>query len=160
MLATDVEAEVGRFRTRREAAVYFCCLEAMQNAGKHAGEGARITVTVASRRARAALRRSPTTAPASTRPATRCAGHGFVNMADRLGAIGGTLTVESAPGEGTTISGEIPLDRRASTRRLTSGDQCALASQSSRTSAGTEVFFVHVRERADLAGVGGRSASE
>jgi signal transduction histidine kinase len=36
-------------------------------------------------------------------------GHGFVNMEDRLGAIGGRLHVESAPGAGTTISGEIPL---------------------------------------------------
>ena len=29
---------VGRYPTETEAAVYFCCLEAMQNAGKHAGE--------------------------------------------------------------------------------------------------------------------------
>ena len=29
-----------------EAAVYFCCLEAMQNAGKHAGEGSTLTITV------------------------------------------------------------------------------------------------------------------
>ena len=35
-------------------------------------------------------------------------GHGFVNMADRLGAIGGTLTVESAPGRGTTVGGTSP----------------------------------------------------
>ena len=36
-------------------------------------------------------------------------GHGFVNMSDRVGAIGGTLTVDSTPGEGTTISGLVPL---------------------------------------------------
>jgi signal transduction histidine kinase len=36
-------------------------------------------------------------------------GHGFVNMADRVGAFGGTVTVESAPGAGTTISGRVPL---------------------------------------------------
>jgi signal transduction histidine kinase len=36
-------------------------------------------------------------------------GHGFVNMADRLGAIGGSLGVDSAPGAGTKISGSIPL---------------------------------------------------
>jgi signal transduction histidine kinase len=36
-------------------------------------------------------------------------GHGFVNMADRVGAIGGTIAVESAPGQGTTIRGRIPL---------------------------------------------------
>jgi len=32
-----------------------------------------------------------------------------VNMADRVGAIGGTIAVESAPGQGTTIRGRIPL---------------------------------------------------
>jgi signal transduction histidine kinase len=36
-------------------------------------------------------------------------GHGFVNMSDRVGAIGGTITVESSPGRGTRISGRIPL---------------------------------------------------
>jgi signal transduction histidine kinase len=36
-------------------------------------------------------------------------GHGFVNMSDRVGAIGGTLTVDSTAGEGTTISGFVPL---------------------------------------------------
>ena len=36
-------------------------------------------------------------------------GHGFVNMGDRLGAIDGTLSIESAPGQGTTINGAIPL---------------------------------------------------
>jgi signal transduction histidine kinase len=36
-------------------------------------------------------------------------GHGFVNMSDRLGAIGGTLRVDSAPGEGTRIRGTIPI---------------------------------------------------
>ena len=39
----------------------------------------------------------------------RAAGAGFTNMSDRLGAIGGTLRVESAPGRGTKIQGTIPL---------------------------------------------------
>ncbi len=34
-------------------------------------------------------------------------GHGFVNMADRLGAIGGALDVDSAAGTGTRIRGRI-----------------------------------------------------
>jgi signal transduction histidine kinase len=36
-------------------------------------------------------------------------GTGFVNMADRLGAIGGSLRVESAPGGGTSVVGFLPL---------------------------------------------------
>ena len=35
-------------------------------------------------------------------------GHGFVNMRDRLGAIGGQLSVESTPGHGTRVSARIP----------------------------------------------------
>ena len=42
-------------------------------------------------------------------PAVARRGHGFVNRADRLGAIGGTVRWESQPGHGTTISGSVPL---------------------------------------------------
>ena len=42
----------------------------------------------------------PTTAPGSTSRPARTTGHGFVNMSDRVGAIGGSITVESAPGRG------------------------------------------------------------
>ena len=46
-LPTSVEADgIGRYAEGIETAVYFCCLEAMQNAGKHAGEGAEVTVRV------------------------------------------------------------------------------------------------------------------
>jgi signal transduction histidine kinase len=37
------------------------------------------------------------------------ASRGLVNMADRLGAIGGELTVASAPGAGTTVGGYLPV---------------------------------------------------
>jgi len=36
-------------------------------------------------------------------------GAGFVNMGDRLGAMSGSLEVSSAPGQGTVLSGRIPL---------------------------------------------------
>ena len=36
-------------------------------------------------------------------------GAGFVNMGDRVGAMGGSLQVRSALGEGTSIKGRIPL---------------------------------------------------
>ena len=46
-LPTTVDADgTGRYAEGVETAVYFCCLEAMQNAGKHAGEGAELTVKV------------------------------------------------------------------------------------------------------------------
>jgi signal transduction histidine kinase len=42
---------------------------------------------------------------------------GFTNMNDRLGAIGGTLRVESAPGRGTKLAGAIPLADGSGTKR-------------------------------------------
>ena len=42
-------------------------------------------------------------------PATGAGGAGFTNMNDRLGAMGGSLRVESALGKGTHIFGAIPL---------------------------------------------------
>ncbi|MEU5182323.1 histidine kinase [Streptomyces longwoodensis] len=47
---------------------------------------------------------APATAPAGTR------GHGLPAMRARLGGLGGTLTVESAPGEGTVLSAAVPLE--------------------------------------------------
>ena len=43
-------------------------------------------------------------------PAAVARGAGLTNMTDRLGAIGGTLRIESGPGRGTRIAGAIPLD--------------------------------------------------
>ena len=109
VLPTDVEAEVGRFRPDVEAAVYFCCLEAMQNAGKHAGEGARLTVSVESDEHTLRFAVVDDGAGFDT-SSDVIRGHGFVNMADRVGAIGGRICVDSTPGQGTSIRGEIPLD--------------------------------------------------
>ena len=39
-------------------------------------------------------------------------GAGMANMADRIEAMGGTLTVTSSPGAGTTVQGRLPLDER------------------------------------------------
>ena len=45
---------------------------------------------------------------------SRCGlGAGFVNMQDRLCALGGTLRVESAPGQGTRVAGSVPAGRAA-----------------------------------------------
>jgi signal transduction histidine kinase len=112
-LPVDVVGDdVGRFPQDVEAAVYFCCLEALQNAAKHAGDGARVTVTIGRDDGNLAF----TVADDGTGfdpdgPAGR--GHGFVNMSDRVGAVGGTLTVDSAPGDGTRISGVIPIEALA-----------------------------------------------
>ncbi len=107
LLPTDVQADVGRFAPEVEAAVYFCCLEAMQNAGKHAGDGARITLHVFDDDGDLCFDVADTGAGFDA-TSDAILGHGFVNMADRLGAIGGTLKVESAPGAGSHVGGRIP----------------------------------------------------
>jgi signal transduction histidine kinase len=106
VLPTEVAADVGRYEPEVEAAVYFCCLEAMQNAGKYAGEGARITVTVSASEDELRFEVADDGPGFDATHAART-GHGFVNMADRLGAIGGALDVDSAPGTGTRIRGRI-----------------------------------------------------
>jgi signal transduction histidine kinase len=108
-LPTDVVADgIGRYPQAVEAAVYFCCLEALQNAGKHAGEGASATVRVWEEEG--ALLFQVSDDGAGFDPAARSSpGAGFVNMGDRVGAIGGSVDVASSPGEGTRISGRIPL---------------------------------------------------
>ena len=109
VLPTEVIAEgIGRYGGETEAAIYFCCLEAMQNAGKHAGEGSSITVTITGDDEHLDFCVADT--GAGFDPVAAGAGHGFVNMRDRLGAVGGTLTVESSPGAGTRIGGSIPLE--------------------------------------------------
>ncbi|MET0579245.1 MAG: histidine kinase, partial [Ilumatobacteraceae bacterium] len=90
-----------------EAAVYFCCLEAIQNAAKHAGTGAQVTVAVSYGEGVLRFEVADDGAGFDDRPDH--GGLGFVSMTDRLGAIGGTLVVRSTPGVGTTVSGEVPV---------------------------------------------------
>ena len=105
---TTVTTEgIVRYTPEIEAAVYFCCLEALQNAGKYAGEGATATVRVWTEAG--ALLFDVIDTGAGFDASNRKMGAGFTNMSDRLGAIGGTLRVESAPGRGTKVGGTIPL---------------------------------------------------
>jgi signal transduction histidine kinase len=107
-IPTRVEAgPVGRYPADVEAAAYFCCLEALQNAMKHAGPEA--TAVVRAWEEGGALRFSVSDDGAGFDAAAKAGGTGFVNMADRLGAIGGSLRVESTPGGGTTVVGVLPL---------------------------------------------------
>jgi signal transduction histidine kinase len=108
-ITTEVNADgAGRYPAEVEAAVYFCCLEALQNAGKHAGPGARASVTLAEEAG--ALRFEVADDGRGFESSNgRPAGAGLANMADRIAALGGELRVSSRAGSGTTISGRIPL---------------------------------------------------
>ena len=102
--------ELGRYAPEAEATVYFCVLEALQNAGKYAGEGA--TVEVGVREDDHRLTFTVTDDGAGFDPAAGAMGAGFTNMLDRLGALGGSLKVASEPGRGTRVTGTLPAARR------------------------------------------------
>src|SRR3989440_1268820 len=88
-----------------EAAVYFCCQEAIQNGIKHA-KASRITVRLGDRDG--ALQFEVSDDGRGFDPRTARRGAGMQNMADRIAASEGTLIVESRPGAGTTVHGRVP----------------------------------------------------
>ena len=106
-LDVDLSTEgIGRYGRDIEAAIYFCCLEALQNAGKHAPDS-HVTMRIWEELGGLLFEVSDNGPGFDAALAQR--GHGYVNMMDRLGAIGGAVRWESQPGEGTTIRGSVPL---------------------------------------------------
>jgi len=101
---------VRRYQPEIEAAVYYCCLEALQNAVKYAGEGAGVAVKVWEDGPN--LRFEVADDGAGFDPEHRAIGAGLTNMSDRMGAVGGTLEVESAGGAGTRVHGAVALMSR------------------------------------------------
>ena len=99
--------DFGRLPPPVESAAYFCCLEALQNAVKHAGNGARVRVQLEV--TGGALRFKVTDTGVGFDRSKMGDGHGLTNLSDRLGALGGEATITSEPGHGTTVAGRIPL---------------------------------------------------
>ena len=106
----SVQATNRRFAPETEAAFYYCCLEAVQNALKHAGPDAHTSIKVF------------TTGPELERE-VRDTGEGFdlnmphdgmglQSMQDRLAAVGGHVEIGSQPGRGTVVTAGAPLVER------------------------------------------------
>lgn len=106
-LTVDLE-DVGRLSEDRETAIYYCCLEGLQNVAKHAGDDAVAHLRLW--RDRRAVRFSIGDDGVGFVSGSGTKGAGLTNMVDRLGAVGGTLTVRSSPGEGTTILGGVAIE--------------------------------------------------
>ncbi|MBW3561067.1 MAG: sensor histidine kinase [Actinobacteria bacterium] len=105
-IVADPVVAGGRYGPEVEIAVYFCCLEAVQNASKHApGEPVTVRMSVEG----GTLRFSVSDPGPGFDPALTPRGAGLQNMADRAAALGGELSIDSAPGAGTTVNGSIPL---------------------------------------------------
>jgi len=99
--------ERARFGVEVEAAVCFACLEALQNARKHAPD-AQIRLTL--ERDAGGLRFTVVdTGPGVDLEKAR--GFGLQSMDDRVAAVGGTLEFRSQPGAETTVSGWVPAEQ-------------------------------------------------
>ena len=92
-----VEEDLDRCAPNVEAAAYFCCLEAVQNATKHAGAA---TIRVTLRGGAGVLGFTVEDDGAGYDPAATPPGAGLTNMRDRVESLGGTLTAESRPDAG------------------------------------------------------------
>jgi signal transduction histidine kinase len=102
----DVEGEgLGRYAQETEAAVYFCCLEAMQNIAKYSSAtSAQIRLTSHDD----LLLFEVTDDGQGFDAAVTGYGTGLQGMADRLDALGGSLEITSQPGAGTRVTGTLP----------------------------------------------------
>ncbi len=112
-IPTDVTGtNLGRYRPDVERAIYFSCLEALQNTYKHAHSATAAHVRIAARG------RELTFEVIDDGPGfdagTVAAGAGLHNMHDRVASLGGSLTIDAASGRGTRITGAIPLTAESS----------------------------------------------
>jgi signal transduction histidine kinase len=107
-VAVSVDADgLGRYPEQVERNVYFCCLEALQNVVKHAGRNAVARVRLSGTASKVVFEVEDS--GVGFDPARVQRGEGLVNLADRVSALRGRLTVDSRPGMGTRIRGEIPV---------------------------------------------------
>jgi signal transduction histidine kinase len=106
-LPVTVEADgIGRFGQDTEAAVYFCCLEALQNTAKYA-HATQARICLQARNGTLSFTVSDDGTGYDTRHTPM--GSGLRNMADRLAALSGQLEIRSAPRQGTIITGHLPV---------------------------------------------------
>jgi len=103
---TVLDAGIGRHAEATEMTVYFCCLECLQNAAKHAGPGAAVTIRLSETDSRVCF--SVDDDGAGFDPGAVERGAGLTNLADRVAAVGGILEIDAGPGRGTHITGSVP----------------------------------------------------
>jgi signal transduction histidine kinase len=98
---------IGRYSEDVELAVYYCCLEALQNVVKHAGRDSAPAIR---------LWQDESTLRFEVRDSGRGftnaagSGVGLINMRDRIQTVGGTVEFSSQAEHGTTVSGSVPID--------------------------------------------------
>jgi signal transduction histidine kinase len=98
-----LEVQARRFEPVREAALFFVCSEALANVTKYAHA---THVRISTRPAGSQIRVTIVDDGAGGADAAR--GTGLRGLADRLEALGGSLSVTSPVGGGTRLEAELP----------------------------------------------------
>jgi signal transduction histidine kinase len=107
-LAVSVRSPgIGRYPEEVEVAVYFCCLEAIQNVVKHAGPDATAMVTLSEDGPYLCFEVHDT--GVGFDPTDDGPGSGLVNMRDRIEAVGGVVEITGRRGRGTSVRGRVPV---------------------------------------------------
>ena len=111
--------DLGRLDRAVERAVYFTCLEAINNACRHGrATMVELHLDVVDDR----LRFDVTDDGVGFDPANRNGGSGLTNIRDRLAALDGTVEVVAAMGRGTVLRGELPIGPARASGRESTGD--------------------------------------
>jgi signal transduction histidine kinase len=106
-VAVEIEADgIQRYPQELEAAIYFCCLEALQNVAKYADAS---TVEIRLRAADGKVSCQVSDNGRGFDMAATPWGSGLQNMADRMEALGGSVDVQSSVGTGTSVTASLPL---------------------------------------------------
>ena len=101
-----------RFPRDIEAVVYFSVLEALQNTAKYANaEAATVTIDITGDSLTFEVHDDGDGFDSEL----VVAGAGLTGMADRLDTVGGCVSIDSRPGNGTTVAGSIPIDNLVNT---------------------------------------------
>jgi signal transduction histidine kinase len=100
----DIETPDDRLPADVEAAAYYVVAESLTNVARYANA---TSAQVHVRRNEASL--SVCVADDGVGGADPSGGSGLRGLVDRVAVLDGTLTVDSPPGRGTTVTAEIPL---------------------------------------------------
>jgi signal transduction histidine kinase len=109
-MPVSLEGTAPRSSDEAEAAVYFCCLEAIQNVAKHAGRNAQVILRLHHDHGTLAVGIEDN--GRGFDPAHSPEGAGFRNIHDRIGTLGGTVMTTSSPGHGTVLTIALPWPPR------------------------------------------------
>jgi signal transduction histidine kinase len=125
-LESDTDPDSGRLASETEDTIYRLVQEALNNAVQHGEtDRARVDVTESER----LLRVRVSDEGCGFDPNAASDGFGLVGMRERIGLAGGTLELQSAPGDGTTIVAELPAryrdERNAGTWSALGGSSAA-----------------------------------